>query len=40
MAGYCGRDLEKLEVQEWREFVQDRKKWRDNVMAAKTLREY
>jgi len=31
-------DFEKLGVQEWRELVQDRKKWRDIVMAAKTLR--
>jgi len=34
------KDLEKLGVQEWREVVQDREKWRDIVMAAKTLREY
>ncbi|KAL4082680.1 hypothetical protein QTP88_029740 [Uroleucon formosanum] len=33
-------DLERLRVQEWREVVQDREKWRDIVMAAKTLREY
>jgi hypothetical protein len=33
-------DLERLGVQEWREVVQDREKWRDIVMAAKTLRDY
>jgi hypothetical protein len=33
-------DLERLGVQEWREVVQDREKWRDIVMAAKTLKEY
>lgn len=30
-------DLKDLGVQEWREFVQDRERWRDVVMAAKTL---
>jgi hypothetical protein len=33
-------DLERLGVQEWREVVQDREKWRDIVMAVKTFREY
>ena len=31
-------DIERLE--EWKEVVKDREKWRDIVMAAKTLREY
>jgi hypothetical protein len=33
-------DLKRLGLQEWREVVQDREKWRGIVMAAKTLREY
>lgn len=32
--------LEILGIQEWEEVVQDRDKWRDILMAAKTLREY
>jgi hypothetical protein len=31
---------ENVRVQEWKEKVQDREKWRDIVMAAKTFREY
>ena len=34
------KDLEILGVQKWRKGVEDREKWRDIVMAAKTLREY
>lgn len=33
-------DLERLGIQQWREIVQNREKWRDIVMAAKTLRKY
>jgi hypothetical protein len=33
-------ELERFEIQKWRELVEDREKWRDIVMAAKTLREY
>lgn len=32
-------DLEALEVQKWKEVVQDRYKWRDIVKAAKTLKD-
>lgn len=32
--------LETLGILEWREVVQDREKWRDIVIATKTLREY
>lgn len=31
-------DLERSGVQEWREIVHDREKWRDIVMEAKTHR--
>ena len=33
------KDLEDLGVKDWREIVQDREKWNDLVMAAKTLGE-
>jgi len=33
-------DLNRMGVQDWRELVQDRDKWRDLVMAVKTLKEY
>jgi len=33
-------DFERFRVQESREAVQDREKWRDIVMTAKTFREY
>lgn len=35
---FMEEDLERLGVQEWREVVQDGEKWRDVVIAAKTLR--
>jgi len=33
-------DLDRIGVQEWRGTVQDREKWREIALAAKTLGEY
>jgi hypothetical protein len=33
------KDLKSLGIEDWREVVQDRDRWRSVVMAAKTLRE-
>ena len=33
-------DLQRMGVQDWKELAQDREKWRDLVMAVKTLKEY
>ena len=33
-------DLHRMGVQDWKELAQDRDKWRDLVMAVKTLKEY
>jgi hypothetical protein len=33
-------DLQRMGVQNWKELAQDRDKWRDLVMAVKTLKEF
>jgi hypothetical protein len=43
ISNYVNRILGKKEcepLKKWKEVVQDREKWRDIVIAAKTLREY
>lgn len=37
---FVKEDLNRMEVQEWSELVQDREKWREIVRVTKTLREY
>jgi len=32
-------DLKKMGIEDWHEVVQDREKWQDIVVTAKTLRE-